>query len=71
MRLQTPDHAAASILVRKRSILPALRERQALADSLARHLAQLGLERRAREIPTLKDYLASRPKVGPGSGAAG
>jgi hypothetical protein len=50
------------VLTRKRSVLPVLRERQTLADSLARFLVQLGLERRAKDLPTLKTYLASRQK---------
>jgi hypothetical protein len=33
---------------RKRALLPVVRERQALADGLARYLAQLGLERRVK-----------------------
>ncbi len=48
------------VLARKRSILPVVRERQALADSLARLLGQLGLERRVREVPTLRAYLAAK-----------
>jgi hypothetical protein len=35
---------------RKRSLLPVVRERQQLADALARYLAQLGLERREKPI---------------------
>jgi hypothetical protein len=42
---------------RKRALLPVVRERQGLADSLARYLAQLGLERRAKPVPSLDDYL--------------
>jgi hypothetical protein len=42
---------------RKRTLLPVVRERQGLADSLARYLAQLGLERRAKPVPNLHDYL--------------
>ena len=38
---------------RKRSLLPAIKERQALADGLARYMGMLGLERRAKEIPDL------------------
>jgi len=45
---------------RKRTLFPVVRERQALADSLARYLAQLGLERRARPVPNLDDYLRQR-----------
>lgn len=48
------------VLTRKRSILPVVRERQALADSLARLLSQLGLDRRAKEVPTLSTYLAAK-----------
>ena len=48
------------VLARKRSILPVVRERQALADSLARLLSQLGLDRRAKEVPTLSTYLAAK-----------
>jgi hypothetical protein len=48
------------VLARKRSILPVVRERQALADSLARLLGQLGLERRLKEVPTLRAYLAAK-----------
>ena len=33
---------------RKKALLPAVRERQALADGLARYLAQLGLERKTQ-----------------------
>jgi len=39
------------INARRRALLPVLRERQALADSLARLLGQLGLERRQKPIP--------------------
>jgi hypothetical protein len=44
---------------RHKSLLPVLRERMALADALARHLAALGLERREKPIPTLSEYLDS------------
>ena len=53
---------------RKRALLPVVRERQALADALARYLAQLGLERRAKQVPDLQSYLAARAKpAGEGS----
>lgn len=45
---------------RKRTLLPVVRERQALADALARYLSQLGLERRARPLPDLQGYLAEK-----------
>ena len=41
---------------RKKSLLPVVRERQALADGLARYLAQLGLHRQQRE-KTLEELL--------------
>lgn len=49
---------------RKRALLPVVRERQALADSLARYLTQLGLERRAKPLPSLNDYLRQRGRNG-------
>ena len=41
---------------RKRAVLPAVRERQSLADALARYLAMLGLERQ-RKVKTLGELL--------------
>jgi hypothetical protein len=43
---------------RKRALLPVVRERTQLADSLAKYLTLLGLERRAKPLPTLQDLLA-------------
>jgi len=45
---------------RKRALLPVVRERQALADALARYLGQLGLERRQRPVGDLASYLAEK-----------
>ncbi len=45
---------------RKKALLPVLRERQQLADALARYMTQLGLERRAKPVPALADYLAQQ-----------
>jgi len=45
---------------RKRSLLPAVRERQQLADGLARYLGQLGLERRSKKVPSLTEYLNTK-----------
>jgi hypothetical protein len=45
---------------RKRALLPILRERQALVDSLARLLSQIGLERQAKPIKPLDQYLAEK-----------
>jgi hypothetical protein len=41
---------------RKRAVLPAVKERQALADALARYLSMLGLDRR-RKVKTLGEML--------------
>jgi hypothetical protein len=41
---------------KKKSLLPVVRERQQLADGLAKYLAMLGLEKRSREV-TLTDYV--------------
>lgn len=53
---------------KRRSVLPVVRERQQLVDSLARILGQLGLERRAKKIPDLASYLAFRQAALPGDG---
>lgn|SRR5262245_13634381 len=42
----------------RKAILPAVVQRQALADGLARYLHQLGLERRARPVESLPARLA-------------
>ena len=46
-----------SLLVRGRRLLPLVEQRQRLADSLARLLGQLGLERRAPPPQSLRDFL--------------
>lgn len=57
--------------VRKRALLPVVRERTRLADALARYLATLGLKRRTKPVPSLEDFLASHrggngtPEEGP------
>ena len=45
---------------KKKTSLPVLRERQTLADSLARILSQLGLERRQAPPKSLNEYLAEK-----------
>lgn len=45
---------------RRRTLLPVVRERQSLADALARYLGQLGLERRVKPIPDLQAYLDAK-----------
>ena len=42
---------------RRRAVLPVVRERQQLADALARYMTALGLERRARPAKTLTQVL--------------
>jgi hypothetical protein len=42
---------------KRKAVLPVLRERQTLADSLTRILTTLGLERRARKTVTLATYV--------------
>jgi hypothetical protein len=42
---------------RKRAMLPVLRERQQLADSLLRHLTSLGLERHSRHAEKARAFL--------------
>ena len=61
------DHADAYLLeqqslvnARKRSLIPLLRERQTLVDSLVRILGQLGLERKAKPAIDLQTYVATR-----------
>jgi len=45
---------------KRRSVFPVVRERQQLADSLARILAQLGVERRAKPPRDLAEYLTTK-----------
>ena len=54
------DHHLALDVVAERALLPVVRERTQLADALARYLATLGLERRAKPTRSLQEYLASR-----------
>jgi len=42
---------------RKRALLPVMLQRQQLADALARYMTQLGLERKAKQVLSLSDYL--------------
>ena len=47
---------------KRKAVLPVLRERQQLVDSLSRILGQLGLERRAKRVPSLPEYIADKYK---------
>jgi hypothetical protein len=42
---------------RKRSLLPVVRERQQVADALAKYLAQLGMERPAKPVEDIRRQL--------------
>lgn len=44
------------VKAKKKTILPVVRERQTLADGLARYLGQLGLQRRVK-APSINDLL--------------
>lgn len=45
---------------RKRAVIPVVRERLQLADALARYLTALGLERKAKAVPSMQGFLESR-----------
>lgn len=42
---------------RQRALWPVVLQRQTLADSLCRNLERLGLERKAKQVPSIQDYL--------------
>jgi hypothetical protein len=42
------------VQAKKRTLLPVVMQRMQLADSLLRHLVALGLERRARAVPDIR-----------------
>jgi len=48
---------ASLVNSRKRSLIPLVKERQSLVDSLARVLGQLGLLRRARPVKSLDEVI--------------
>jgi hypothetical protein len=41
-------------MTRKRTVLPVVLQRMQIAEGLARNLERLGLERKAREVPSLQ-----------------
>jgi hypothetical protein len=49
-----------SLVTRKRQLLPVVRDRMQVADSLARQLERLGLDRKAQPVADLGTYLAQR-----------
>lgn len=50
---------------RKKSLIPAVRERASLAASFTQALKDLGLERKVQEVPSLTAYLRQRRADGP------
>lgn len=44
---------------RKRMVLPVVLQRQQLADALARYMTQLGLEKKAKKVLSLSEYLST------------
>lgn len=53
------------INLRKRAVHPVVLQRQQLADSLIRAMVQLGLERKAKVLPSLSEYLNGNGKPKP------
>ncbi len=47
---------------RKRTVLTVVLQRQQLADALARYMIQLGLERRSKQVESLRDLL-TKPQL--------
>jgi hypothetical protein len=45
------------LVVKKRSLIPALAQRQQLADSFSRHMQALGLERQAKPVEDIRRQL--------------
>jgi len=45
------------LVVKKRSLIPALAQRQQLADSFTRHMQAIGLERKARPVQDIRQQL--------------
>ena len=52
------------INLRRRALLPVVTQRQQLADGLLRALEKLGLERKAKPVPALSEYLESKYQAG-------
>lgn len=47
---------------RKRALWPVVRERTTLADSLAKYMTMLGLERKSKPVKPLPEYIAAKDK---------
>jgi hypothetical protein len=48
------------VVYRKRALLPVVLQRQSMAESLARLMTQLGLEKRAKPMQSLDEYVKQR-----------
>lgn len=59
------------VLHRKRTVVPVLLQRQQLADSLARLLERLGLERKTRDVDTLESYVTRKVGAAPSASCPG
>ncbi len=53
----------------RRQLFPVVLQRQQIADSLARYMTMLGLQRRTKALPSLGEYLATRTNDEAGSAA--
>jgi len=53
-----------SLVTKKRTVLPVVVQRMQIAEGLARNLERLGLERRAKPVPELAAYLATKDHHG-------
>ena len=56
---------------RKRSVHPVVLQRQQLADSLIHAMTQLGLEKKAKAVLSLSDYLNGNGKAAPATNGSG
>ena len=54
-----------TLVTKKRQLLPVVLQRMQIAEGLARNLERLGLERRAKQVQTLHDYLAAKASETP------
>lgn len=54
----------------RRSLFPVVQQRQALADALARYMAQLGFKKRSRPVGTLASLLAGEHNQTPQPGGS-
>src|SRR5436309_10776010 len=59
-----------TLVTKKRQVLAVVKQRMQIAEGLARHLERLGLERRAKPVPDLTAYLATKT-AGTGAETAG